>query len=82
MTDDDYFDANEALNRVVASITPFRQSVSRGEGDPGELTEDALAAAYAAIGRPLTTPVAMSMLIAAVIRIADFWLEEEAPANE
>jgi hypothetical protein len=72
---DTEFDADAALNRVLSAITPFRAEVHSAESSEqvNSLTTVALAQATQAIGVPLTQDVAMGLLFAAVLRLADMW---------
>lgn len=69
------FNADAALNRVLSAITPFRQSAHAAteEGQVRNITSQAVREATEAIGMPLTQEVAMGLLFAAVLRLADIW---------
>lgn len=74
------FDAEAALNRAVAAIAPFRQRVNAGnhpQEDIEQITQEAMAAGLVAVGVPITEEVVTSMLLAAILRIADIWLADQ-----
>lgn len=75
------FDPNEALNRILNVVTPFRATVQATEDAEQiqALTTVAFGHAVAAVGQPLTQEVMTGLLFAAVLRLADMWNAESSP---
>lgn len=72
------FDVDAALNRILNVVTPYRAGAHQATElqQVANLTSHAVSEATEALGVPLTQDVAMSLLFAAVMRLADIWNAE------
>lgn len=73
---DEGVDPDAVLNHLLSIVVPYREQ-ARAAGDPDEvmrITNAALQEAQAEIG-PVGTELIFMLLLAAVMRLADIWID-------
>lgn len=76
MTDEQGVDPDAVLNHLLAIVVPHRER-ARAAGSLAEvnrITGEALREAQAALG-PVGEDLAFALLLAAVLRLADIWID-------